>query len=96
MCEELAPAHVVEDEVELGGGLEGVVHGHEEGRLADRLQHLALCPCVLGGLLLLHNVCFLQHLHSVTVNIMLLLGTSVSMSVFFSKTIFFNILTFIA
>ena len=85
MCEELAPAHVVEDEVELGGGLEGVVHGHEEGRLADRLQHLALCPCVLGGLLLLHNVRFLQHLHSIQIIITII---QIIITIFCNKIFF--------
>ena len=53
--------------MELGRCLEGVVHGDQEGRLADCLQHLPLCPCVLRCLLLLHNVCLLQDLHGIEV-----------------------------
>ena len=53
------------DQVELGGGLEGVVHGDQEGRLPHRLQHLPLRPGVLRGLLLLDDVGLLQDLHGV-------------------------------
>ena len=39
----------------IGGGLECVVHGDEEGRLADRLQHAPLSLRVLSRLPLLQG-----------------------------------------
>ena len=35
-------SELTQNEVELGLGLEGVVHGDEEGRLADGLEDAAL------------------------------------------------------
>ena len=51
--------------MQLGGGLERVVHGDEEGRLADGLQHTPLRLGVLRRLPLLHDRCLLQHFHRV-------------------------------
>ena len=51
--------------MELGGGLEGVVHGDEEGRLSDGLEDAALRLGVLRRLPLLHDRRLLQHLHRV-------------------------------
>lgn len=56
---------LTQDEVQLGVGLEGVVEGHEEGGLANVLQHLALRARVFGRLGLLHDGGLLQHLHGV-------------------------------
>ena len=53
---------LTQDEVQLGLGLEGVVQGDQEGRLADVLQHLTLSAGVLGCLRLLHDGGFLQNL----------------------------------
>ena len=52
-------------EVELAVGLEGVVDGDEERRLADGLQDLPLCPRVLRRLPLLHDGGLLEDLHRV-------------------------------
>jgi len=48
--------------VQLALGLEGVVQGDQEGRLANVLQHLPLGSRVLRRLGLLHNGRLLQHL----------------------------------
>ena len=51
--------------MELGLGLECVVQSDEEGRLADRLQHLSLGLGVLRGLGFLHDGGLLEHLHGI-------------------------------
>lgn len=40
MRKQFAPAHVVQDDVQLGVRLEGVVHRHQERRALDRLEDL--------------------------------------------------------
>jgi hypothetical protein len=53
--------------MQLARGLECVVHGDEEGRLPDGLQHLPLGLGVLGRLALLHDRSLFKHLHGVEV-----------------------------
>jgi hypothetical protein len=51
--------------VQFGVGLEGVVQGDEERRLAHSLQHLPLRLGVLGRLFLLDDRRLLQYFHGV-------------------------------
>jgi len=69
--------------MEFAVSLKGVVHGDEERRLANRLQHFSLGARVLSGFPLLHNGGLLQHFHGVK-------GASVN-SVAFSSQKHFSI-----
>ncbi len=63
--EQLAAPYILQNEMELGVRLKGVVESDEKGRLAHRRQHLPLRLDMLGRLGLLHNGRLLEHLHRV-------------------------------